>query len=120
MPALKMTRSAGKPKNERTALKAAVPGSKLAWQPSFAASQRVSGSSCGGGSEIEDTAAQVMEIPYKASYFLPGQLEGRRVQFRLDAGCTTNLLSKQVFDKLPRHVTLMAYWSMALSYLSRV
>ena len=38
------------------------------------------------------------------SYFLPGKVVGRPVQFLIDTGCTTNLLSKQVFDRLSEHV----------------
>ena len=33
-------------------------------------------------------------------HFLPGKVEGRPVQFLIDTGCTTDLLCKQVFDKL--------------------
>ena len=51
-----------------------------------------------------DTVAQVLERPYTTSYFLPGKLEGRPVQFLIDTGCTTNLLSKHVFDRLPERV----------------
>ena len=47
---------------------------------------------------------RVLEKPYTTSYFLPGKLEGRPVQFLVDTGCTTNLLSKQVFDRLPERV----------------
>lgn len=39
--------------------------------------------------------------PNGASYFLPGRIEGRQIQFLLDTGCTTNLLSKDAFDRLP-------------------
>ena len=42
--------------------------------------------------------------PYEATYFLPGKLAGRPVHYLLDTGCTTNLLGKHVFDKLPPHV----------------
>ena len=34
---------------------------------------------------------------YTASYFLPGKLEGRSVQFPINTGCTTNLLFKGVW-----------------------
>ena len=51
-----------------------------------------------------DTVAQVLERPYTTSYFLPGKLEGRPVQFLIDTGCTTNLLSKHVFDRLPERI----------------
>ena len=52
----------------------------------------------------EDTMVQALERPYTTSYFLPGKLEGRPVQFLVDTGCTTNLLSKHVFDRLPERV----------------
>ena len=42
--------------------------------------------------------------PHQASYFIPGRVEGRPVQFLLDTGCTTNLLGKHVFDRLPERV----------------
>lgn len=50
--------------------------------------------------DIEDTAAQVLKRPYKASYYLPGRLEGRPVQFLMNTEWATNLLLKKVFDKL--------------------
>ena len=52
----------------------------------------------------KEVMVQVLEKPYTTSYFLPGKLEGRPVQFLVDTGCTTNLLSKQVFDRLPERV----------------
>ena len=54
--------------------------------------------------ETEKIAVRVLERPHKPSYFLPGRLEGRPVQFLIDTGCTTNLLSKQVFDRLPGRI----------------
>ena len=47
----------------------------------------------------EDDVIQVLERPYSTSYFLPGKLERRPVQFLVDTGCTTNLLSKHIFDR---------------------
>ena len=61
----------------------------------------------GTGTPVEgpkEVRVQVLEKPYTTSYFLPGKLEGRPVQFLVDTGCTTNLLSKQVFDRLPERV----------------
>ena len=54
--------------------------------------------------EAEFQAQQVFDRPYRASYFIPGKVEGRAVQFLLDTGCTTNLLAKHVFDRLPERV----------------
>ena len=42
--------------------------------------------------------------PYNTCYFLPGRVQGLPVQFLIDTGCTTNLLGKHVFDRLPRAV----------------
>jgi len=36
--------------------------------------------------------------PYGSSYFLPGRLAGKAATFLLDTGCTTNLLSRCLFD----------------------
>ena len=36
---------------------------------------------------------QLVQKPFKSSYFLPGKVEGRPVQFLSDTGCNTNLLS---------------------------
>jgi len=38
--------------------------------------------------------------PYGSSYFLPGKLAGKAATFLLDTGCTTNLLSRRLFDTL--------------------
>ena len=45
--------------------------------------------------------AQDLSRPYSTSYFFPGKVEGRPIQFPLNTGCTTNLLNKHVFDRLP-------------------
>ena len=42
--------------------------------------------------------------PFESSYFLPGRVEGVPVQFLLDTGCNTNLMSKKVFDRLPERI----------------
>lgn len=48
------------------------------------------------------TAARVDVRSNGASYFLPGWIEGRPIQFLVDTGCTvTNLLSKAAFGRLP-------------------
>lgn len=46
------------------------------------------------------TTPQVVARHYKASYFLPGWIEGRPMQLLIDDVCATNLLSKTVFDPL--------------------
>ena len=51
-----------------------------------------------------DAVTQVLDRPYTTSYFLPGKLEGKSVQFLIDTGCTTNLLSRHVFDWLPERI----------------
>ena len=38
--------------------------------------------------------------PHQPSVFLPGQVGGVPVQVLVDTGCTTNLLSKRIFDLL--------------------
>jgi len=38
--------------------------------------------------------------PYGSSYFLPEKLSGKAATFLLDTGCTTNLLSRRLFDTL--------------------
>ena len=53
---------------------------------------------------FEEAAVQALERPYTTSYFLPGKLEGKPVQFLVDTGCTTNLLSKHVLNRLPERV----------------
>ena len=46
-------------------------------------------------------AEEVRVQPHEDSYFLPGKITGRDVTFLLDSGCTTNLLSRRVFNTLP-------------------
>ena len=41
-----------------------------------------------------------VEKPYGSSYFLPGKVAGKSATFLIDTGCTTNLLSKRLFDSL--------------------
>ena len=54
----------------------------------------------------EEVRIYTLEKVCKASYFLPGKVEGHLAQFLLDTGCTTNLLSKQVFNKLPNQIQM--------------
>jgi len=44
---------------------------------------------------------EVRVRPHGESYFLPGKITGKDVTFLLDSGCTTNLLSRRVFNTLP-------------------
>ena len=39
--------------------------------------------------------------PHQHSYFVPGRVGGRQVQCLIDWSCTTNILSKHCFDRLP-------------------
>jgi len=41
--------------------------------------------------------------PYGSSYFLPSKIAGKAATFLLDTGCTTNLLSRCLFDTLGAH-----------------
>ena len=52
-----------------------------------------------------------LERPHWPSCFLPGKIERVPVQILVDTGCTTNLLSKRVFDRLTRatRATMEAY-----------
>lgn len=49
-------------------------------------------------------------------YFLPGKLGGKVVNYLVDSGCTTNVVSKEVFDRFPRAVreSLVSYSSYGL------
>lgn len=46
-----------------------------------------------------DTTTQVVVRPYWISYFLPDRIERRPTQVLVDTGCTSNLLSKTIFDR---------------------
>lgn len=52
-------------------------------------------------SHFYTTHRQVEERHYGVSYLLPGQIEGRSIQLLTDTECTTNLLSKAVYNRLP-------------------
>jgi len=43
---------------------------------------------------------EIQVQPHGDSYFLSGKVAGKAVTFLLDSGCTTNLLSRRVFDTL--------------------
>ena len=51
-----------------------------------------------------ERAQQIYNRPHQGSYFVPGEVAGHPVRFLLDTGCTTNLLSKHIFDRLPREI----------------
>ena len=53
--------------------------------------------------EVNSSHLQTDWKPYSTSYFLPGRIEGRPVQFLVDTGCTTNLIAKHVFNRLSSH-----------------
>ena len=40
-------------------------------------------------------------VTYIGSLFVPGRVAGRNLSFLVDTGCTHNLLSRTVFDRLP-------------------
>ena len=54
--------------------------------------------------EIPACAAQLLTRPHKSSYFLPGKAAGLTMLYLVDTGCNTNLISKRMFDRLPKHV----------------
>jgi len=47
---------------------------------------------------------RVRTQPHGNSYFLPVKIAGRAATFLLDSGCTTNLISRQLFDTLSAKV----------------
>jgi len=38
--------------------------------------------------------------PFGSNYFLPNKITGKAATFLLDTGCTTNFLSRRLFDTL--------------------
>ncbi|XP_067932718.1 uncharacterized protein [Watersipora subatra] len=52
----------------------------------------------------EATCKQALDRPHSTSYFLPRKVEAHALQFLVDTGCTTNLLNRRVFDRLPEAV----------------
>ena len=50
--------------------------------------------------------AAVKRDPYvpPARYYMPGEIANRKVQFKLDSGCTGSVIGKHVFDSLPSAV----------------
>ena len=47
---------------------------------------------------------QPLDRPFGPSYFIPGRVEGKPALCLIDTGCTTNLLGKHVFDRLPERL----------------
>ena len=47
---------------------------------------------------------QHVERPHKSSYFLPGKAARLTMLYLIDTGCNTNMISKRIFDPLPRHL----------------
>ena len=52
----------------------------------------------------EAPAIHQLARPHQPSFFLPGRVGGLSIQVLVDTGCTTNLLSKRIFDQLPRSI----------------
>ena len=49
-------------------------------------------------------STQHVERPHKSSYFLPGKAASLTMLYLIDTGCNTNLISKRIFDQLPKHI----------------
>ena len=65
----------------------------------------------------KNSAAQNLAQPHRFSYFLSGKAAGQTMLYLVGTGCNTNLVSKPVFNCLPRHIqdqhmewTLMSRW----------
>ena len=48
-----------------------------------------------------DQRVTTQAVTYIGSLFVPGRVAGRSLSFLVDTGCTHNLLSRMVFDRLP-------------------
>ena len=48
-----------------------------------------------------DQRVTTQAVTYIGSLFVPGRVAGRSLSFLVDTGCTHNLLSRTVFDRLP-------------------
>ena len=48
-----------------------------------------------------DQRVTTQAVTYIGSLFVPGRVAGKSVGFLVDTGCTHNLLSRTVFDRLP-------------------
>ena len=57
-----------------------------------------------GGMPVDlpsDQRVTTQAVTYIGSLFVPGRVAGKSVGFLVDTGCTHNLLSRTVFDRLP-------------------
>ena len=54
--------------------------------------------------ELPTCAAQNLARPHRSSYFLSGKAAGQAMLYLVETGCNTNLVSKRVFDHLPKHI----------------
>ena len=52
----------------------------------------------------DSDSCNVIERPHQASLYLPVKVERTTAVFLVDSGCTTNILSKRIFDRLPEAV----------------
>ena len=52
----------------------------------------------------EPCGVYTLERPHRYSYYIPGKVEGKPINFLLDTGCNTNLLSKKAFNLLPTRI----------------
>ena len=52
--------------------------------------------------DVGETEVKLLERPHRPTWFLPGRVGKVPVQILIDTGCTTNLMSKTVFDRLDR------------------
>jgi hypothetical protein len=57
-----------------------------------------------------------MSSGFSSCYFLPGKLGGNEVNVLVDTGCTANVVSKDVFDRLPKNLreSMVSYSSHGL------
>ena len=52
--------------------------------------------------DVGETEVKLLERPHRPTWFLPGRVGKVPVQILIDTGCTTNLMSKTVFDRLDK------------------
>jgi len=74
------------------------PPTELGPQPSEITSNRTHSKSGVPVKKRHDERVRVQ--PHGNSYFLPSKIAGKAATFLLDSGCTTNLISRQLFDTL--------------------